>query len=174
MRCPAETLPKEVIISVTFRSVFVGIVPMAKVRNQLCKNCVTSSSFHGCLMQSSTKLFITRFPGIQQCSGLKQRKHSLVEFCLSTFHKGSWEATHGLPCESLFICGVAEWLLGTSCLLSPPSVHLISISGPSATLGEDGFTEVCEDLVLGPEALEAQEPALYQVALPCPALRVPR
>ena len=63
---------------------------------------------------------------------------------------------------TLFICGVAKWLPGTSFLLSSPSVF---ISGPSATLGEDGFTEVCQECVLGTEALDAQEPAPCQMAL---------
>lgn len=39
MKCPAENLPKKELTSVTFQTDFVGIVPVAKVRNHLCKNC---------------------------------------------------------------------------------------------------------------------------------------
>lgn len=55
MNHSAENLPNKELTSVTFQTDFVGIVPMAKVRNQLCKNCVTRLSFYGHLMQSSTK-----------------------------------------------------------------------------------------------------------------------
>lgn len=63
---------------------------------------------------------------------------------------------------TLFICGVAKWLPGTSCLLLYPSVFIL---GPSATFKEDGFTEVCRECVLRTEALEAQESAPCQLAL---------
>lgn len=63
---------------------------------------------------------------------------------------------------TLFICGVAKWLPGTSCLLLYPSVFIL---GPSATFKEDGFTEVCRERVLRTEALEAQESAPCQLAL---------
>jgi hypothetical protein len=39
MNHSAENLPNKELTSVTFQTDFVGIIPMAKVRNQLCKNC---------------------------------------------------------------------------------------------------------------------------------------